>query len=278
MEKPKDIKISKFISLKNPKLNSQISLFEELKNIKTGVFQNIILKCRKAYSENDKELYGQLKNQLPSVTYCGVFKDGRKLENLLHYNELMIIDIDKLTEVDLTSLKNKLSKDKYILALWKSPSGFGLKGLIKIDSNVNQHKEVFNSLSQYYLENYNIEIDKSGSDITRLCFTSWDPEIHYNSKSIIYVRPTIDKKSLPKSTLVKKEILTSFVYTSEIDRKEDIKLITDVIEFLKLKNKSITHNYLNWRNVAFAISSAFSYEIGKDFFLQICRQDNQLHN
>lgn len=279
MEKPKDIKISKFINLKNPKMNSEISLFEELKNIKTGTFQNIILECRKAYKEDDKELYTKLKNQLPSVTFCGVFKNGRKLENLQNYNKLMIIDIDKLTEVELISLKNKLLNDKYILALWISPSGFGLKGLIKINSNTYQHKEIFNSLSQYFLEKYKTEIDKSGSDITRLCFTSWDPEIHYNSKSIIYDKPIIINKSLSmKNSEIKKQILKNYIYSSEIDRKEDVKLLTDIIAFLKLRNKSITHNYLNWRNVAFAISSSFSYEIGKDFFLQICRLDNQLHN
>ncbi len=278
MEKPKDIKISRFLNLKNPKMNSEISLFEELKNIKTGVFQNIISECRKAYSKNDKELYTNLKNQLPSVTYCGVFKNGRKLENLQNYNELMIIDIDKLTEAELISLKSKLSNDKYILALWKSPSGLGLKGLIKINSNINQHKEIFKSLSEYFLKNYQTEIDKSGSDITRLCFTSWDPEIHYNPKSITYNKPIIEKSSLTNNTEVKKQILKTYIYSSEVDRKEDLKLLSDIIAFLKLKNKSITHNYLNWRNVAFAISSSFSYEIGKDLFLQICRLDNQLHS
>lgn len=278
MEKPKNIKISRFLNLKNPKMNSEISLFEELKNIKNGIFQNIISECRKAYNENNKELYTNLKNQLPSVTYCGIFKNGRKLENLENYNELMIIDIDKLSEIELISLKNKLVNDKFILALWKSPSGLGLKGLIKINSNINEHKEVFKSLSQYFLEKYKTEIDKSGSDITRLCFTSWDPEIHYNSKAAIYHKPIIDKNSLTKNTIVKKETLTSYVYSSEIDRKEDIKLLTDIIGFLKLKNKSLTNNYLNWRNVAFAISASFSHEVGKDLFLQICRQDNQLHD
>lgn len=278
MEKPKDIKISRFLNLKNPKMNSEISLFEELKNIKTGIFQSIISECRKAYNENNRELYINLKNQLPSVTYCGVFKNGRKLENLQNYNHLMIIDIDKLTKIELISLKDKLVSDKYILALWKSPSGLGLKGLIKIKSNINQHKEVFKSLSQYFLEKYKIEIDKSGSDITRLCFTSWDPDIHYNSKSEIYDKPILTKNSLIKNPIVKKTTLTSYVYSNEIDRKEDIKLVTDIITFLTLKNKSLTHNYLNWRNVAFAISASFSYEVGKDFFLQICRQDNQLHD
>jgi len=278
MEKPKDIKISKFLNFKNPKMSSEIFLFEELKNIKTGVFQNIISKCRKAYNEGNKELYSSLKNQLPSVTFCGVFNNGRKFENLQKYNELMIIDIDKLNEDELISLKEKLSNDKYMLALWISPSGFGLKGLIKINSNVNHHKGIFNSLSQYFLDQYKIEIDKSGSDITRLCFTSWDSQIHYNSKSLVYDKPVIEKKILTLKKTESKQILNIQSLSDELDKKENIKLINDIILYLKQKNKSITFSYLNWRNVAFAISSSFSYEIGKGFFLEICRLDNQLHH
>ncbi|OXA82953.1 BT4734/BF3469 family protein, partial [Flavobacterium hercynium] len=251
----------------------------ELKNIKTGIFQDQILNCRKAYNQGEKDIYIKLKSQLPSVTFSGVFKNGRKIQNLEIYNNLMVIDIDKIAKNEIIILKKKLSADKYILALWISPSGFGLKGLIKIDSNINLHKEIFNHLNQYFIDQYNIEIDKSGSDITRLCFSSWDPEIHYNSKSITFQKQLFKnstEKTNPEN--IKKHLLTFPIPSYEIDLKEDISLIKDIISFLNKKNVSITHNYLSWRNVALAISSSFSYEIGKDFFLQICRLDNEAHN
>ncbi|OXA82937.1 hypothetical protein, partial [Flavobacterium hercynium] len=86
MEKPKNIKISSFKNLKNPNISVEISLFNELKNIKTGIFQDQILNCRKAYNQGEKDIYIKLKSQLPSVTFSGVFKNGRKIQNLEIYN------------------------------------------------------------------------------------------------------------------------------------------------------------------------------------------------
>ena len=39
------------------------------------------------------------------------------------------------------------------------------------------HKNAFQKLAKYFKESYDIEIDVSGSDTTRLCFFSYDPDI-----------------------------------------------------------------------------------------------------
>lgn len=73
--------------------------------------------------------------------------------------------------------KDCFQNDCYVFASWESPSKNGLKGLVLLDfdfplnNNIDlAHKSAFFKLYNYFKENYNVEIDVSGSDITRLCF------------------------------------------------------------------------------------------------------------
>lgn len=97
----------------------------------------------------------------------------------------MIVDIDKLESVD--SIKDTLKKDSHIVATWLSPSGNGLKALIYLeydkeypyaDTWIYHEHCAFPQIENYLHETYNINIDPSGDDITRLCFVSYDPDIH----------------------------------------------------------------------------------------------------
>ncbi|WES98272.1 BT4734/BF3469 family protein [Chryseobacterium arthrosphaerae] len=48
------------------------------------------------------------------------------------------------------------------------------------------HKDAFLKLQRYFEELLEVEIDKSGKDITRLCFISFDPELFMNENSSIF--------------------------------------------------------------------------------------------
>ncbi|MCR4033393.1 MULTISPECIES: BT4734/BF3469 family protein [Flavobacterium] len=279
MKKLSTIKVTKFFNLKSTKEYSNITMFEELNHIKNGTYKDIVENCRKALQQGDKDLYTKLKSTLPAVTFCGEFK-GRKANEIIEYNNLMILDIDDLPQENFLEIKKSLSNDKYILSLWESPSGKGLKCLIKIDSSINKHKLVFNSLSLYFLENYQIILDKSGKDISRLCFSSWDDNIYYNGNSEIYtdyaeLKIITDKK--PKA--LKAVTLTKSAYATEgLNKKGDRLIMKKIIDYLTKKNLSITNDYNSWVNVALGISYTFSYDIGEKYFLSLCQLDLQKHN
>src|SRR6056297_700166 len=76
----------------------------------------------------DKDTRGRLKKRLPVVTFGGTF-EKRAVGGLKHGSGLMIIDLD---DVDATKAKEKMSKDKHVYAAWISPSGTGLKYLVRI--------------------------------------------------------------------------------------------------------------------------------------------------
>jgi len=275
------IKVSKFENIFAKRI-TKIELFEELNYIKNGTYKSVISRCRKFTSSNDYDSYKALKIKLPIVTFCGTFKNGRKLENLDNYNNLMILDIDHIDDFGILNIKEKLINDKYILSVWLSPSGEGLKALVKLNSSPEDHKASFNSLKKYYSENYNIELDNSGSDVTRLCFVSWDEDIYINKDSEVYKDKLVEedltkdpkRKKISKNSSLKKSAFA----TEGLNKPEDRKNIQLIIKYLKRKNISITESFDEWLRVALAVSSTFSYDLGEKYFLRICEQDKEKHS
>jgi len=275
MKRLKEITVSKFKNFKVPNQIETITLFDELRNIKNGSCKQEILKCRDAYSANDLALYNKTKSLLPSVTFCGIYINSRKINNLFYYNNLMIIDIDKLDSNEFQKLRSQLCKDEYILALWTSPSGLGIKGLVRIESTPELHKLIFESLSIYFQKKYEVELDKSGNDITRLCFTSWDPKIYYNKDSKIYS----DYQTKSNDNKIKNKFnYTQNQIVPKSNDNQSIRLIESIIDYLTKNEKSITSNYQDWITVALAISSSFSQDLGINYFMRLSRLDKSKHD
>lgn len=281
MKKLSEIRVTKFNEARS-KLGKSVLMFEELKDIKTGTYKDIVINCREALKIGDKELYVKLKNKLPAVTFCGEFENGRKASEVTVYNNLMIIDLDNLSDLDLLRTKKALAEDEYILSFWESPSGKGLKCLIKTQGGLEKHKAIFNSLKKYFSDNFKTELDVTGKDVSRLCFSSWDENIFYNGKSKIYDDFIEDEKKEQKNRDEKKtqniSLLKSAYATEGLNRSEDRTLMRKIIKYLVKKNISITDNYDNWLKIAFAISSAFSYDVGEKYFLALCRLDKFKHD
>lgn len=269
------MQVSKFQNIysKNP---VQSDLKDELLDIKNGKYKNIINKCREYTSKDDYNSYKALKNDLPTVTFCGTFGNGRKLQNLASYNKIIILDIDHIEDSDVLSSKKVMQNDKYVYAVWLSPSGEGLKALVKIDGNPSDHKLSFDSLKEYFFSTYGIELDKSGSDITRLCFASWDEDLYVNEKAEIY-KEKLDISSVKKDRVKSKKLSDSTnksAYATEgLNLSDNRKNIILIIKYLKRKNLSITYSYDEWLRVAIAIAVSFSYDLGEKYFLRLCELD-----
>lgn len=115
------------------------------------------------------------------------------------------IDIDKLENPELT--KTQLKLDQYVICVWTSPSGYGLKALFYLDYKTPINENIwilhehcaFPQIDNYLLSKYGIHIDKAGADIARLCFVSSDSEIHLKKDFQPFpVYITLDKKQIWK--------------------------------------------------------------------------------
>ena len=123
---------------------------------------------------NVKEARKFKANRFDYVTLSGTFKK-RSDNNLLKHSNLLTIDFDHLE--NLQELRTQLLNDEYFETemLFISPSGDGLKWIIRIDVSEVTHSEYFTAVANYIKHNYNIEVDQSGKDVSRACFLPYDP-------------------------------------------------------------------------------------------------------
>ena len=177
-------------------------IIEVLEDIKTGKYKNVITYLRKSLAESKMEAYERAKKSLPAFTPSACFKGGRKLEFITAYTQMVVLDIDKLTKEQLTNAKALANESPYTFASFTSPSGNGLKIFVRVNSSQENHKDAFLALQKYYEELLALPIDKSGKDVTRLCFVSFDTDLFLNEKASIFpiistedLRPFIEQNS-----------------------------------------------------------------------------------
>ena len=113
------------------------------------------------------------------VTFSGTFT--KRNENaLIHHSGLITIDFDHVE--NLSQLKQNLVNDEYFETelMFVSPSGNGLKWIISVDLKECSHQQWFKAIAAYIRATYQLEVDKSGKDISRACFLPYDPEVYIN--------------------------------------------------------------------------------------------------
>ncbi|OJU75630.1 MAG: virulence-associated E family protein [Bacteroidetes bacterium 47-18] len=161
-------------------------IIEVLNDIKTGKYINVITYLRKSLAESKMEAYERAKKSLPAFTPSASFKGGRKLEYLTAYTQIVVLDIDKLTTEQLNTAKQLAKETPYTYSAFISPSGNGLKIFVRVNSAQENHKEAFLTLQKFYEEFLSLPIDKSGKDVTRLCFVSYDTDLYLNENATVY--------------------------------------------------------------------------------------------
>jgi hypothetical protein len=127
--------------------------------------------------------YNAAKKNLPAISFTGTFADSVTNNNFLKSSGLFPGDIDGLDKETIEQDKAKIAAIPFVVAVWVSPSGNGLKFLIKIDpesiKNDADFKRVFPHVEAMFAkEGYTL--DKSCKDVRRLCFVSHDPKIYIN--------------------------------------------------------------------------------------------------
>lgn len=164
---------------------------EILHDIKDGRWQNEFLRVS---AEKNKEERTELKKKVPCFTGSGTFNDGREDKDIRDHSGFIICDIDEVDNINET--KTILSNDKYVYAVFTSISGKGVCFVVKIDGK--KHAEAFDGLMEYYYNNYELRIDTSCRNVSRLRFVSFDPFLYHNPSSEKFkeyvVRPKISKK------------------------------------------------------------------------------------
>jgi len=147
-----------------------VPLNQALSRIQTGRSSTLINEVR----EGDKEA----KKKLPVVLFSGEFS-SRKDDALFEHSGLVVLDFD---HVDVDKTKQALATDDFVLACWTSPSGDGIKALVRI-TNPERHRDHFRSLIAYFDKQYGLQVDETGINESRACFESHDPDMIIKDES-----------------------------------------------------------------------------------------------
>ena len=112
------------------------------------------------------------KQELPVVCFSGEFS-SRKDDALFEHSGFIVLDFD---HVDVDSTKRSLATDDFVYSCWTSPSGAGVKALVRV-TNPERHRDHFRALVKYFERTHGLELDESGINESRACFESYDPDI-----------------------------------------------------------------------------------------------------
>ena len=152
-----------------------------LQRIKDGATKNLVKSIRQTKDKNERN---ELKKRLPAICFSGVF-NKRSDASLIEHSGLICLDFDGYEKKKLLlEHKEKLTKDNYVYSCFISPSGNGLKVIVKIPSEgADNHTSYFHSLGKYFDSPY---FDKVCKNVSRVCYESYDPLIHINNTSVVW--------------------------------------------------------------------------------------------
>jgi hypothetical protein len=148
-----------------------------LKRIKDGATKELVKQIR---AEKRKTERNELKKLLPAICFSGIF-NKRNDSSLQEHTGIMCLDFDGYEKnKDLLQDKENITKNKYVYSVFISPSGLGLKVLVKIPKDAENHVNYFNSLAKHF---DNPRFDITCKNLSRVCYESYDPLIFVNENS-----------------------------------------------------------------------------------------------
>jgi hypothetical protein len=154
-----------------------VPLEKIIKRIQQGTSKELVESIRNGNKEN--------KNKLPCILFSGIFNE-RNSNSLKEHSGLMVLDFDKYPN-DKTMFEHLelLKQNPHFVILFISPSGNGIKGVIKVSNELTKetHPKIFKEFQKQFEYDY---FDIVNSNIDRVCFESSDPNIYVNLEAELF--------------------------------------------------------------------------------------------
>lgn len=197
-------------AVNEPYYQSIDKIIQRIKGGRSAVIINELRSC----TDIDKKK--KLKKDLPAICFSGKFSKRTDNGILLH-SGLIAIDFDHLND-RLSEMKERLRKDKHTFLLFVSPSGDGLKLVVKIPADAKTHTFSAAALTDYYGDE---KLDEF-KDVSRICFESYDPDLYYNPDSDVFT--VLKEEQIVKRSISTTEIIYDYdIILSNIEKWMDSK-------------------------------------------------------
>lgn len=178
-----------------------VAIFE---GIRTGKWRQEVKAVREAFVREGKEAANKLKPHLPGFLCSGKF-ERRANAGLVAHSGLLCADLDALDD-RLADVRKLLLTSPYIWAVFLSPTGTGLKVIVRVAPDERQHAASFNAVMAHIRDLCGVEIDPACKDVARLCFVSYDPDAFLNRDAMVLAPLTATVTSSRKKVTVSTKV------------------------------------------------------------------------
>jgi hypothetical protein len=172
--------ITYFKSINDTSAPYHVDVSVAIDRIRNGKSKELVEAVR---NESDKNARNEKKKKLPAICFSGTF--SKRADNaIIEHSGIICIDFDGFRdEQHLFAKRQELIDDNYSFCVFTSPSGDGIKVLVRIPKDPKNHKKYFNSLQKHYNCE---EFDVTCKNISRVCYESYDPDVHVNELALIW--------------------------------------------------------------------------------------------
>jgi len=194
------------------------------------------------------------KRNIPCVTPSGVFAARRDSALMGKHTGVIVLDLDYKDnqDIDIDGFKETLKQEPSVLAVHKSISQKGLAVYVTIADNLTHND--YNHVRETFEMWYNVKFDKSTSNISRLRYVSYDPDI--------YVNPEPYPFDIEKPV---KETYKPTIFWAAYDKPSDLAKAENAVNECISAGKDPTSTYADWISAGFAIAGEFG-ENGRGLF------------
>lgn len=239
------MKISLFKNVSEVKNPEFLDLVDYLSKTRDGEWEDIVNTCRNLKTKEERDDY---KRKMPTACLSGKFS-YRSDSSLVEHSEVIAMDLDHVD--DINQLKSRFKKDRYVLSVFMSTSGLGLRVLFKIEPD--KHKEAFKAICQYVYENYGQPCD-TNSSLSKPYVVSYDPDLYINPD---YETIPVFKKYI-KETVIKN--IPSYIHNND-----DFESVYRQIIGRRI---NICDSYDDWIKLGFGIAECYG-ENGRAYFHEL---------
>lgn len=165
--------------ISNTRSSETLSLWEVHKRITGPGYRDITLELRALKGKKEQSLFKA--TRFSYVTFSGIFTK-RSDQALTAHSGLIALDLDHLSYVaEVRSLL--LEEPEFDTELlFVSPSGDGLKWIVRFDPKQVTQRDFFREAAAYLHRKYRLEVDPACKDVSRACFLPFDPECYLHPR------------------------------------------------------------------------------------------------
>lgn len=174
-----EIPVTTFRGLRFTKPVEHTTLEKVMDDIRSPKWKTRVEKCHHDVAAKD---------WLPCFTPTGKFSH-RSIKGMETYNGVICLDVDHVD--DPVELKRKIKGIPWVHAAFITPSGKGVKVIVKTNATAENYKPTEENVAAAFFEHTGFQRDNRCKDIARIQFVSHDPDLYYNPSSTI-VQQTVE--------------------------------------------------------------------------------------